>query len=495
MTRRIASLLASACLGFASAAAFAQSPPLAVSPGAAPSTVPAGKEDAANMRLVGYEQLQGRNAYQPTIVKQGSRYIAYIGHHGGKGPNPLSGQEEFNGTSIVDVTDPAKPKYLAHLPGQEGRGEQGGAQMTRICTGLQLPHADKSKTYLYRAVGQLEHEIWDVTTPEKPTMLTKIGLGTITDTHKSWWECESGLGFLVSGGEGWHTRRMLKIWDLSDPAHPKFIRDFGLVGQEPTAPDNKEAHRYDLHGPIPVAERNRVYMGYGNYVNGVVQVLDREKLLHGNPAVANPLAPTPENLTYPVITTLYTPPNMGAHTALPILGVDVPDMLKGTDGKTRDFVAITGESIKENCLEGRQMLYMVDITTETRPFGISNFNVPNGNDYCNRGGRFGTHSINENQIPMYAKKLLFVTWFSAGVRAVDIRNPFAPAEIGHYIPALNERVRPRCTKIDGKDDCKTVIQTNNAEVDERGYIYIVDRVGAGLHILELTGAAKAIANP
>jgi hypothetical protein len=31
------------------------------------------------------------------------------------------------------------------------------------------------------------------------------------------------------------------------------------------------------------------------------------------------------------------------------------------------------------------------------------------------------------------------------------------------------------------------------ETDERGYIYIVDRANTGLHILELTGDAKAIA--
>jgi hypothetical protein len=29
-----------------------------------------------NMRLVGYSDLQGRTAYQPTIQKQGNRWIA-----------------------------------------------------------------------------------------------------------------------------------------------------------------------------------------------------------------------------------------------------------------------------------------------------------------------------------------------------------------------------------------------------------------------------------
>src|SRR5215469_11457221 len=68
--------------------------------------------EAMNMRLVGYDDLQGRSAYQPTIHHQGNRYIAYIGHHGGtpeipKPINRLTGQAEFSGTSIVDVTDPA----------------------------------------------------------------------------------------------------------------------------------------------------------------------------------------------------------------------------------------------------------------------------------------------------------------------------------------------------------------------------------------------------
>ena len=39
--------------------------------------------EAHNMRLIGLNDLQARSAYQPTIHKQGDRYIAYIGHHGG----------------------------------------------------------------------------------------------------------------------------------------------------------------------------------------------------------------------------------------------------------------------------------------------------------------------------------------------------------------------------------------------------------------------------
>src|SRR5690242_6979018 len=111
------------------------------------------KAEKNNMDLVGYNDLQGRSSYQPTIHKQGSRWIAYIGHHGGTQVNTLTGKQEYNGTSIVDVTDPKQPKYVAHIPGEAptaGPGESGGAQMVRVCDGSQLPRADKNKVYLLR---------------------------------------------------------------------------------------------------------------------------------------------------------------------------------------------------------------------------------------------------------------------------------------------------------------------------------------------------------
>ncbi len=51
--------------------------------------------ESKNMELVGYNDLQNRSAYQPTIHKQGNRWIAYIGLHGGSGMNPLTGKVEL----------------------------------------------------------------------------------------------------------------------------------------------------------------------------------------------------------------------------------------------------------------------------------------------------------------------------------------------------------------------------------------------------------------
>jgi hypothetical protein len=445
------------------------------------------KAEKRNMELVGYSDLQGRSAYQPTIHKQGDRWIAYVGHHGDNLLNPLTGKKEDNGTSIVDVTDPRHPKYLAHIPGQPGLAEAGGAQMVRVCDGAQLPKGDRSKVYLLRTFGSREHQIWNVADPSKPVFLTTVS-GNLKDTHKNWWECDTGIAYLVSGVEGWRVRRMTQVYDLSDPEKPVFIRNFGLPGQQPGATGDVPA---DLHGPISTGPKgNRVYFGYGTNKNGVLQIVDREKLLNG------PKEPTDENLRYPQVSRLELQPTNGAHTVLPLLDMPLPEFARNKQGAKGDFVMIVNEQILNECLETRQRVWFVDVTAESRPFGVSNFNVPEkSGDFCSRGGRFGSHSPNENQPPMYAKRLVFVAWFNAGVRAIDIRDPYNPREVGYYIPAKTGKTDKRCIKLpDGKERCKVAIQTNNLEVDDRGYIYIVDRANSGMHILQLTGEARKIAN-
>jgi hypothetical protein len=96
---------------------------------------------------------------------------------------------------------------------------------------------------------------------------------------------------------------------------------------------------------------------------------------------------------------------------------------------------------------------------------------------------------------------MFFSHFNAGVRALDVRDPLSPKEIAYYIPAMNAETVVLETPVAqvGKlpfteASNKRAIQTNNVEVDERGYIYIVDRANTGMHILELTGAAREIGN-
>ena len=445
--------------------------------------------ESKNMELVGYSDLQGRSAYQPTIHKQGSRWIAYIGHHGGTALNSFTGQMEDNGTSIVDVTDPKNPKYIAHIAGDPrmpGPGESGGAQMARVCDGSELPRANKSKVYLLRTRGMASHEIWDVTDPAKPSRVSVVVSG-VRDTHKSWWECDSGIAYLVSGAPGWRAKRMMQVYDLSDPSEPVFIRNFGLPGQQPGSNGFLPS---DMHGMISTGPKgNRIFVGYGTTLNGVIEILDRDKLIHG------PKEPTDANLESPVIARLDLPPEVGAHTTYPLLGVDVADLHKyGAAGK-RNFIVIVGETTDNECQAPEQMMHIFDVTTETKIFGVSTWYVPEpSGNFCSRGGRFGTHSTNESMASVYYKKIVFVAFFNAGVRAVDVRNPYEPKEVAYYIPAITDKTDKRCVGTGDVQKCKIAIQTNNVEVDERGYIYIVDRANTGMHILQLTGEAKKIAS-
>ncbi|GAC1334612.1 MAG: hypothetical protein NVSMB26_17630 [Beijerinckiaceae bacterium] len=441
------------------------------------------------MRLVGTNDLQARSAYQPTIHKQGERWIAYIGHHGGTDAipnpiNPLTKKAEPNGTSIVDVTDPAHPIYLHHIPGQPGTYESGGAQMVRICDGKSLPKGDPSAVYMLRTFGSEAHEIWNVADPANPTLMTR--LGGLKDTHKSWWECDTGIAFLVSGAPGWRTRRMTQVYDLSDPPRPVKIRDFGLPGQEPGAGGPVPT---ELHGPISTGPKtNRVYFGYGTNKGGMLQIVDRDKLING------PKEPTPENLQYPEIARLNMSSLNGAHTTFPMPDLPIAEFAKDKVGSHRDIVMIVDEAILNECNEARQMVWFTDVTIENRPMVVSSYTVPEASgSFCERGGRFGAHSSNESMAPIFYKKMAFIAFFNAGIRALDIRDPYHPKEVGYFIPSITQATDKRCVKVDGQDRCKVAIQTNNVETDERGYIYAVDRANTGLHILELTGSARAIA--
>src|SRR5262249_60348744 len=112
----------------------------------------------------------------------------------------------------------------------EGNYEEGGVKMARVCDGKTLPKGDPNKFYLLRVFGGKAHEVWDVTDPANPALLTRID--GLRDTHKNWWECDTGIAYLVSGPPGWRGRRMTMIYDPRDPTKPRQNRDVGLHGPE-----------------------------------------------------------------------------------------------------------------------------------------------------------------------------------------------------------------------------------------------------------------------
>ncbi len=128
----------------------------------------------------------------------------------------------------------------------------------------------------------------------------------------------------------------------------------------------------------------------------------------------------------------------------------------------------------------------------------------NENTFCNQGGRFCAHASSELFYPAYYGRLAIISWFAGGVRVFDMRNPDDARAIAYFIPAPNDTgcgpqggpsSGPGCTFANTGRDNHSVhaIQTNNVELDDRGFIYIADRAGTGMHILKLTGEAAAAA--
>ena len=498
-----------------------------------------------NMKLVGTNDLQSRSTYQPTVHKYSlSRYILFAGHHPlglqGEGHlptpkilpsfNPLTRQNELNGTSIVDVTDPRSPQYLFHLPVPNAppNGQGGGAQMVRVCDGSTLPIRD-NKIYMLRTYANSAHEIWDVTIPSSPVGVRTVAggnpvigaqtgaPGALAGTHKSWWECDTGIAYIVGqrgndGTDGWGPGNHIFIFDLSNPAKPMFLRDWALDGQQPP---HFTPGVPSIHGPISTgpadgaialagATPERVYFAYGTGSNGVMQIVDRKKLLPpsfgGTGVTCGSISST---LTPPACTDFHTAelgrlimnPDNGAHTSFPIGKITVPDFVTdtGNDGNntTRDIVVVTSEATQHFCSEFRHLTFLTDVTTEGRPQSIATAQVPaSEGDFCDIGGRFGPHATNEEFGPPFYQKLVFVSYFNAGVRAFDIRDPYNPQDVAHFIPNITANTDYRCGPYQGDPNvCVRVIQTNNVATDDRGFIYVVDRADTGLHILQLTGDA------
>ena len=292
-----------------------------------------------------------------------------------------------------------------------------------------------------------------MTDPLAPTLLTTIISG-LNNTHKNWWECDTGIAYLVaeSKADGWHESsptQHLKIYDLSDPAHPVYIRDFGLAGTEPSAnvataqscalvpgPNCYVGTKNPppgIHGPISMGSKvNRVYMAYGVTFNGVVQIVDREKLIDGckRPEASPDCAknPTQADLLYPQVGLVSMNPENGAHTTMPVLGVPMPEQQAGyADGtpQGKNLLIVSSEGTANSCF-GQQPheAWIFDITNEAAPWPIATLNVPpSPGDFCNKGARFGAHAVSESIYAPYYGKIIGVSWFNAGARLWDIRDP------------------------------------------------------------------------
>jgi hypothetical protein len=312
------------------------------------------------------------------------------------------------------------------------------------------------------------------------------------------------------------------VYDLSNPSKPVFIRQFGLPGQQPTASvatqqpclNAPSDNCYEgttnppggVHGPISMGTVvNRVYMPYGVGSNGVIQIDDRMKLVNGCKTTgpgSNPNAsancqnsPTQADLLWPQISWITMNPENGGHSSMPVFNVPIPEeqtnFLDGTP-QSKSLLFVSSEGTANNCFgQAPHDAWILDIANEQTPWPMATLNVPQypGN-FCGKGARFGAHAVTEAIYPPYYGKIISVSWFNAGVRIWDIRDPKNPKPIAYYIQAPNSNTAASCSTINGVTNCFNATMNDYVEYDDRGFIYAADRAGTGVTILSLTGEAR-----
>ena len=485
-----------------------------------------------NMKVVGFNDNQGRpSSDDGWIENQNGRYILYMTDSGGSAYNPLTKQVEGNGTSLIDVTYPNNPVFLWHIP-----ASQGSSSHVAVCGSNTLNNAPSNPGlpanhwYIVRHNGSIDQEVWDVTNPTAPVELEQILTG-LNFTHHIWWECDTGIAYVIAGSaaDKWYSGQHVYIFDLSNPAKPVFIRQWGLVGQQPGASATAQSCYNDptgVNGPCYEGVTNpngpgdpemvhqvysggvninRVYMPYGVSSTGVFQILDRQKLINGCNTSFNPNAsgncanfPTQADLLYPQISYTTTNPNQGGHTSIPIFGVPIPqsqeNFLDGTPQKY-NLLGVTSEDTTNDCLgQPWKNPQLLDITNDLAIWPISSMTVGQfPGDFCAKGARFGSHELNREIFAPYYGKIVVVAMFNAGLQIWDIRDPYNPRRVGYFIQAPNKNTISTCGTYQGNTSyCRNAIFSDLGEVDDRGYIYNLDRAGSGMTVLKLTGEALKV---
>ena len=445
-------------------------------------------ESAQNVRLVGYNDLQGREGLQVTTMSDPANgnwvYVGLIDNVWDEKAkmNPITKKMEFNGTAILNIDDPANPKLVWHIPNESNRNSRA------VSVVYDYKFDGSGHDYLIRnsehlvngeAGDDVKYQIFDITDrgtdPSKISLVSEItgtppnscgpGCGGkfILRAHKTWWSPDTGYLYAASGEPGFRNV-VIQIFDMKNPREPKFLGRSWLPGIKEGEPGYEGQYS---HHPVVDEQNKRLYVGYRN-AGGQIAGFDISDPAHQKLLWSMDL----------------NPPFRGPHTVSPIVYDKVPNI--GAKGLPRTYAFVVDEAAAgdtapcENPI--RSASYMVDITNETKPMLVSTWQVPVG-DFCTKGGRFGPHQSAETvngKINRFEDKIAWIAYFNAGVRVVDLSNPFQLKELGYYIPKTNANTHPL-------DKTQPVaIAINDVDIDHRGLVYASDRAGAGLFVFEYT---------
>jgi hypothetical protein len=330
-----------------------------------------------------------------------------------------------------------RARLLAELGREPNHAEL--AQKLGVSVG-DIPAVEEAQRKPYDKGG---FKIYDVSDRAKPKLITfqkTHGIGV----HR--FDMDANYAYISTEMPGF-IGNILVNYDIRNPAKPEEVSRWWIPGQNAAAGEKKSwpGRQQRLHHALRSGDR--LFAGCWHGGVRVIDVSDIRKPQTIGEYNYHPPFPEP------------------SHTFM-----DVPFPINGR----RIALAIDEEDHAHDAEEmhrrrGRPhgCLWVLDITDLAHIQALSIFTVSELDSPYSRAapGRFGAHQFHERM----TDTLVYCTWFAGGLRIVDIADPTAPQEVGHYIPEpASGQAGP---------------QTNDVDLDSRGLIYLVDR-GPGFNILE-----------
>jgi hypothetical protein len=399
---------------------------------------------AEHVKQIGFSSLGGRYGAFKIAIKHTANDKWYL----------FTGHSFDQGWSIVDITDPTKPRYVKFIPFPTDNKGILTAQLT-LHDNLLLTSLNSFSPQKNPLPAVL---LWDISDPENPKQVGSWQ-GGATGSHRNSYP-GGKYAYLATSYPGF-TGNIMVVLDVSDPAHPKDVGKWWQPGQkdgEPATPNPK-----GFHGPVNMSPDGKsATLPYTPDVVNLDMSDPTDPKLIGKLHITEPFASVGVQ---------------SVHTVLPLWD--------------RKLIYVSSEASKERCLDdGMNFAGMIDDSNPAHMRLISVFpppvppkNVPY-KDFCDKGGRFGPHNASQeihNPAIQQPGDLMYVAWFNAGLRVYDISNPRMPVDVGYFMPPE----RPNLKEQSGAHASK-VNWSEELAVDARGNIYMNDDKW-GLFVLRYTG--------
>ena len=402
---------------------------------------------------------------------------AYVGHITNK---------EGLATSILDVSDPKKPRLISQLPVGDPDSH---SHKARVAGDIMIINMEQNGSVIGRKADEL---------PKLRTQLT-ASLGrppTHAELAAALGVKESDIPAVEAAEKSPYNQGGFKIYDVSDRAKPKLIThhkthgrgvhrfdmdaDYAYISTEMPGYIGNILVTYDIRNPAKPEEVSRWWLPGQHTAGGEKPTWPgRQHRLHhalrqGNRMWAGCWHGGVRMID---VSDIRKPKTIGAYNYHPpfpepshtFMGVPPIDGRQIAVAIDEEDHAHSTEEMERRRTRPHACLWVFDVTDPGHIQPLSVYQVSELESPWSRAapGRFGAHQFQEHM--KGGATLIYCAWFAGGLRIVDIADPSAPCEVGHFIP------EPAAGKA-----CP---QTNDVDVDERGLIYAADRYN-GLDILE-----------